>query len=92
MWFSALINWITIFAIYCATISCIYSQSNLGDVVNAGSNIGNIFHWNINEKNTVKFAAKEWGKLSLAEKKQLDIQKIATQYSATHMLVNMKIL
>lgn len=59
-----------------------YIQEKIEQVVafDTGRDSWNIFHWNINDKNTVQFDATEWSKLSAEKKKRVDISKIALDY------------
>jgi hypothetical protein len=45
-----------------------------------GRDSWNIFHWNVDHKNTIQFDAKEWSRLSAEKKKRVDISKIALDY------------
>jgi uncharacterized PurR-regulated membrane protein YhhQ (DUF165 family) len=59
-----------------------YIQEKIEAVVafDTGRDSWNIFHWNIENKNTVQFDAKEWSRLSAEKKKRVDINKIALDY------------
>jgi uncharacterized PurR-regulated membrane protein YhhQ (DUF165 family) len=59
-----------------------YIQERIEQVVafDTGRDSWNIFHWNIDNKNTVQFDAKEWSRLSAEKKKRVDISKIALDY------------
>ena len=59
-----------------------YIQDKVEQVVafDTGRDSWNIFHWNIDHKNTVQFSAKDWSRLSAEKKKRVDISKIALDY------------
>jgi uncharacterized PurR-regulated membrane protein YhhQ (DUF165 family) len=45
-----------------------------------GANNWNIFHWNVQDKETIQFGTKEWNALSIQEKKNLNLNKIALDF------------
>lgn len=59
-----------------------YLQEKIEKVVafDTGRDSWNIFHWNVDSKNTVQFDAKEWSRLSAEKKKRVDVNKIALDY------------
>jgi hypothetical protein len=65
-----------------ATFAVLFIQKRVEKVVafDNSRNFWNIFHWSIQDKNTVSFDYEQWNRLSAERKKRVDINKIALDY------------